>query len=161
MWSKCYSFIHSSCSINFVDNNNPLKLFQLPSPDALFGSFSSSNLPFSQFIADFKCQLHTLKWFTSAYIKLRFVRFFITIICLFIQIYNESFYTDKGHFIQSLLNCFKRSIVLDQILVFKKNNSALLLLDPSKIKVIAIYHFQNIIGPSNSPFSDLSSLSDW
>ncbi|EXX73880.1 hypothetical protein RirG_056380 [Rhizophagus irregularis DAOM 197198w] len=55
--------------------------------------------------------------------------------------WNSNFYEDKGKFIRNSLNREKCSIVLDRVLA-------------------AIKHFQNVVGPSRSPFKTLDDLPD-
>ncbi|CAB4436288.1 unnamed protein product [Rhizophagus irregularis] len=71
---------------------------------------------------------------------------------------NANFYEDKGKFIRSSLNREKRSIVLDRVLVTDIPGSPQLLIAPDDIHAAAIKHFQNIIGPSRSPFKSLNEL---
>ncbi|CAB4437700.1 unnamed protein product [Rhizophagus irregularis] len=71
---------------------------------------------------------------------------------------NANFYEDKGKFIRSSLNREKRSIVLDRVLVTDIPGSPQLLIAPDDIHAAAIKHFQNIVGPSRSPFKSLNEL---
>ncbi|CAB4431670.1 unnamed protein product [Rhizophagus irregularis] len=71
---------------------------------------------------------------------------------------NENFYENKGKFISSSLNRERRCIVLDRVLVVDLPDSPKLLVAPEEIKVAAITHFQNVVGPSVSPFDSLATL---
>ncbi|CAB4413289.1 unnamed protein product [Rhizophagus irregularis] len=71
---------------------------------------------------------------------------------------NMNFYEHKGKFISSSLNREKRFIVLDRVLVADTPNCPKLLVAPDEIKQAAIAHFQNVVGPSASPFDSVSSL---
>ncbi|PKY59943.1 hypothetical protein RhiirA4_430771 [Rhizophagus irregularis] len=71
---------------------------------------------------------------------------------------NENFYENKGKFISSSLNRERRCIVLDRVLVVDIPDGPKLLVAPEEIKAAAITHFQNVVGPSVSPFDSLSTL---
>ncbi|PKY49780.1 DNase I-like protein [Rhizophagus irregularis] len=71
---------------------------------------------------------------------------------------NKNFYENKGKFISSSLNRERRCIVLDRVLVVNLPDSPKLLVAPEEIKAAAITHFQNVVGPSVSPFDSFTSL---
>ncbi|CAB4419464.1 unnamed protein product [Rhizophagus irregularis] len=71
---------------------------------------------------------------------------------------NANFYEDKGKFIRSSLNREKRSIVLDRVLLTDIPDCPQLLIALDNIHAAAIKHFQNVVGPSRSPFKSLNEL---
>src|ERR1043165_9496954 len=71
---------------------------------------------------------------------------------------NSNFYEDKGKFIRSSLNRERSSIVLDRVLLTDIPGNPQLLIAPEDIHQAAIAHFQNIVGPSKSPFKSFDDL---
>src|SRR5436190_13497251 len=69
----------------------------------------------------------------------------------------NNFAFNKAAFIASSLNCTRRSIVLDQILISDDNGNSSLTTDPIRIKEAAIQHFKYIAG---NPITHHISLDD-
>ncbi|PKY59458.1 hypothetical protein RhiirA4_482227, partial [Rhizophagus irregularis] len=62
------------------------------------------------------------------------------------------------HYIRSLYTIFTISELYDRVLVTNIPDSPQLLIAPDDIHAAAIKHFQNIVGPSRSPFKSLNEL---
>ncbi|PKB96219.1 hypothetical protein RhiirA5_435217 [Rhizophagus irregularis] len=71
---------------------------------------------------------------------------------------NSNFYEDKGKFIRNSLNHEKRSIILDRVLITDIPGNPQLLIASDDIHKAAIKHFQNVVGPSRSPFKTFEDL---
>ncbi|PKY52857.1 hypothetical protein RhiirA4_425607 [Rhizophagus irregularis] len=99
-----------------------------------------------------------LKQFLFARITLEFEKFKTASMKSAVAERNKNFYENKGKFISSSLNRERRCIVLDRVLVIDLPDSPKLLVAPEEIKAAAITHFQNVVGPSVSPYDSLSAL---
>ncbi|CAB4409636.1 unnamed protein product [Rhizophagus irregularis] len=87
-------------------------------------------------------------------------RFYFSFCPLFLELFS-----DRSDLINQLpvpdsLYSKKRSIVLDRILVTDIPGSPQFLIASDDIHAAAIKHFQNIVGPSRSPFKSLNELPD-
>ncbi|CAB4440208.1 unnamed protein product [Rhizophagus irregularis] len=131
---------------------------QFPAPASLYSEFIASNLSFNTFLNKFKGILRPVQRLISAKLKLEFDHYKHDAMKSAIAERNANFYEDKGKFIRSSLNREKRSIVLDRVLVTDIPGSPQLLIAPDDIHAAAIKHFQNIVGPSRSPFKSLNEL---
>jgi endonuclease/exonuclease/phosphatase family metal-dependent hydrolase len=60
----------------------------------------------------------------------------------------EDFKDNPSHMINSLIDCQKRKIVIDRVLINNKNNQELLV-DPVQIKEATVHHFQTCAGGTN------------
>ncbi|PKY60690.1 hypothetical protein RhiirA4_484664, partial [Rhizophagus irregularis] len=134
-------------------------LNNLPDPLNLDDIFTVSALPFAEFRTQFRKSLRKLKQFLSTRITLELAKFKTASMKSAVAERNENFYENKGKFISSSLNRERRCIVLDRVLVVDVPDSPKLLVAPEEIKAAAITHFQNVVGPSVSPFDSLSALS--
>ncbi|CAB4426971.1 unnamed protein product [Rhizophagus irregularis] len=139
-------------------SNQSCLLNNLPDPLKLDEIFILSNLSFDEFRTQFKKSLRKLKKFLSAGLTLEFKKFKTTSMKSAIAERNENFYENKGQFISSSLNRERCCIVLDRVLVVNISDGPKLLVAPEEIKAAAITHFQNVVGPSVSPFDSLSTL---
>ncbi|CAB4431759.1 unnamed protein product [Rhizophagus irregularis] len=147
LWHQFKLFPDQLCLLdNLLD---PLKLNEI---------FILTNLSFNEFRTQLKKSLRKLKQFLSARITLEFEKFKTISMKSAIAERNENFYDNKGKFISSSLNRERRCIVLDRVLVVDISNGPKLLVAPEEIKAAAITHFQNVVGPSVSPFDSLSAL---
>ncbi|CAB4407472.1 unnamed protein product [Rhizophagus irregularis] len=118
----------------------------------------ATTLSFNEFRTQFRKSLQKLKQFLSARITLEFEKFKSASMKAAVAEQNENFYENKGKFIFSSLNRERRCIVLDRVLVIDSPDSLKLLVAPEEIKAAAIAHFQNVVGPSVSPFDSLATL---
>ncbi|CAB4431602.1 unnamed protein product [Rhizophagus irregularis] len=130
----------------------------LPDPANLDEIFKATTLSFNEFRTQFRKSLQKLKQFLSARITLEFEKFKSASMKSAVAERNENFYENKGKFISSSLNRERRCIVLDRVLVVGSPDSPKLLVAPEEIKAAAITHFQNVVGPSVSPFDSLATL---
>ncbi|CAB4426174.1 unnamed protein product [Rhizophagus irregularis] len=131
---------------------------QFPAPASLYSEFIASSLSFKTYLNKFKGILRPVQRLISAKLKLEFDHYKHDAMKSAIAERNANFYEDKGKFIRSSLNREKRSIVLDRVLVTDIPGSPQLLIAPDDIHAAAIKHFQNIVGPSRSPFKSLNEL---
>ncbi|CAB4407464.1 unnamed protein product [Rhizophagus irregularis] len=120
--------------------------------------FDSSNLTYKEFLNQLRRLLRKIKRFLTTQLTLEFDKFKTASMKAAISERNMNFYEQKGKFISSSLNREKRFIVLNRVLVVDTPNCPKLLVAPEEIKDAAIAHFQNVVGPSVSPFDSLSSL---
>ncbi|PKY62095.1 hypothetical protein RhiirA4_432288, partial [Rhizophagus irregularis] len=133
-------------------------LNSLPDPVNLDEIFIATSLSLDEFRAQLQTSLRKLKQFLSVRITLEFEKFKTASMKSAVAERNENFYENKGKFITSSLNKERRCIVLDRVLVVDLPESPKLLVAPEEIKAAAITHFQNVVGPSISPFDSLTSL---
>ncbi|PKY56800.1 hypothetical protein RhiirA4_428511, partial [Rhizophagus irregularis] len=133
-------------------------LDNLPDPLNLEYIFTVLTLSFNDFWTQFRKSLRKLKQFLSTRITLEFEKFKTVSMKSAIAERNINFYENKGKFISSSLNRERRCIVLDCVLVVDLPDCPKLLVAPEEIKAAAITHFQNVVGPSVSPFDSLSTL---
>ncbi|GBC53807.2 hypothetical protein GLOIN_2v1770668 [Rhizophagus irregularis DAOM 181602=DAOM 197198] len=132
----------------------------LPVPVTLYSIFSSLHLGFPNFLTKFRSSLRTVKKFISGKVTTEFDNYKQVAIKAAIARRNSNFYKDKGKFIRSSLNREKRSIVLDRVLITDISGNSQLLIASDDIHKAAIRHFQNVVGPSRSPFKTLDELPD-
>ncbi|CAB4437124.1 unnamed protein product [Rhizophagus irregularis] len=133
-------------------------LDNLPDPLNLEYIFTVLTLSFNDFWTQFRKSLRKLKQFLSTRITLEFEKFKTVSMKSAIAERNINFYENKGKFISSSLNRERCCIVLDRVLVVDLPDCPKLLVAPEEIKAAAITHFQNVVGPSVSPFDSLSTL---
>ncbi|PKY60777.1 hypothetical protein RhiirA4_431371, partial [Rhizophagus irregularis] len=139
-------------------SNQLCLLNTLPDPTTMEEIFLATTLPFNEFRTQFRKSLHKLKQLLSARITLEFEKFKTASMKSAVAKRNKNFYENKGKFISSSLNRERRCIVLDRVLVVDLPDSPKLLVAPEEIKAAAITHFQNVVGPSISPFDSLTTL---
>ncbi|PKY60489.1 hypothetical protein RhiirA4_431169 [Rhizophagus irregularis] len=133
-------------------------LNSLPDPTNLDNIFKATTLSFNEFRAQFRKSLQKLKQFLSTRITLEFEKFKSASMKSAVAERNKNFYENKGKFISSSLNRKRRCIVLDRVLIVDLPESPKLLVAPEEIKAAAITHFQNVVGPSVSPFDSFATL---
>ncbi|PKY54937.1 hypothetical protein RhiirA4_427137 [Rhizophagus irregularis] len=155
-WNRFYP---SFCPIFLELFSDRMDLInQFPVPTSLYSEFISSNLPFKTYLNNFKGLLRPVQRLISAKLKLEFNNYKNNAMKSAIAERNANFYEDKGKFICSSLNREKRSIVLDRVLVTNIPGNPQLLIAPDDIHAAAVKHFQNVVGPSRSPFKSLHEL---
>jgi hypothetical protein len=133
-------------------------LDNLPDSTNLDITFEATSSSFQDFRSQFVKSLRKLKQFMSTRLTLEFDKFKTASMKSAVAERNENFYENKGKFISSSLNRERRCIVLDRVLVVDVPGCPKLLVAPEEIKAAAISHFQNVVGPSISPFDSLDAL---
>ncbi|PKY52547.1 hypothetical protein RhiirA4_425360 [Rhizophagus irregularis] len=155
-WNRFYPSFSQEFLELFADSFDFIN--QLPFPNRLYSDFIAAGLSFMSYLAHFRSLLQPMNRLISARLKLEFNNQKHNAMKSAIAERNVNFYEDKGKFIRSSLNREKRSIVLDRILVTDLPGNPQLLIAPDDIHKAAIEHFQNVVGPSKSPYKILSDL---
>ncbi|CAB4484930.1 unnamed protein product [Rhizophagus irregularis] len=134
-WHRLKSALLNAACCAFPKQNALVKV--LPTPITLYSVFISSHLDFPIFLKKFRSFLRTIKRFISGKVTMEFDNHKQAAMKATIADRNSNFYEDKGKFIHNSLNHEKYDI-----------------------HKAAIKHFQNVVGPSRSPFKTLDDLPD-
>ncbi|CAB5346916.1 unnamed protein product [Rhizophagus irregularis] len=131
-WNWFFTSFYNEFINLFFDQNALIDI--LPTPTTIYSVFISSHLDFPMFLKKFRSSLRTIKKFISGKLTMEFDNYKQVAMKVAIAERNSNFYEDKEKFICSSLNY--------------------------DIHKAAIKHFQNVVGPSRSPFKTLEDLPD-